>query len=194
LPFVESKTPRFLTKAEYERLLEASASNPRDFALIQLLLQTGIKLSELTRLTINDLELPSPSGLYSDESGYLHISGGERQKERILPLNYKACRALNEYLKTRTAAATSMLFVNRFGLPFRPRGVEKLVRKYLDASDIQNASVHTLRHTFGVHHAAKGTSVKTIGDTMGYKDHKSTLIYVSLAQELMRNELHDHAL
>src|SRR3990172_3034641 len=58
-PFAEARSPRYLTKSEYERLLEACAHNARDFALIQILLQTGIKLSEVTLLAISDVELPS---------------------------------------------------------------------------------------------------------------------------------------
>src|SRR5262245_49854813 len=79
-PFAEAKSPRYLTKLEYERLLRASSQNPRDFALIQLLLQTGIKLSELNRLTVSDVDLPPLSQSETKDVGYLHISGGERQK------------------------------------------------------------------------------------------------------------------
>jgi len=175
-------------------LLEVSIQNTRDFALIQLLLQTGIKLSELNRLTVSDVELPPVSQLGTKEIGYLHVSGGERQKSRILPLNYKVSIALTEYLKRRPSTTTPSLFINRFGSSLGARGVEKLVHKYLDKAGIKNANVHTLRHTFGVHHTAKGTSLKTITNAMGYKDIQSPSKYVSLAQELMKNELQDHAL
>ena len=192
-PFAEAKSPRYLTKLEYERLLESSIQNPRDFALIQLLLQTGIKLSELNRLTVGDIELPSTLQLETKDNGYLHISGGERQKARILPLNHKVSVALTEYLKYRSAT-TPALFINRFGSSLGARGVEKLVQKYLDKAGIKNANVHTLRHTFGVQHTAKGTSLKPITNAMGYKDTRSPSKYVSLAQDLMKNELQDHAL
>lgn len=75
-PFAEAKSPRYLSKLEYERLLKASANNSRDFALIQLLLQTGIKLSEITRLNVNDVELPSVLLSETEDVGNLHIIGG----------------------------------------------------------------------------------------------------------------------
>ena len=193
-PFAEARSPRYLTKLEYERLLEVSIQNARDFALIQLLLQTGIKLSELNRLTVSDVELPSVSQSEVKDIGYLHISGGERQKSRILPLNHKVSVALTEYIKSRPTTTTPSLFINRFESSLGARGVQKLVQKYLDKAGIKNANVHTLRHTFGVHHTAKGTSLKTIISAMGYKDIRSPSKYVSLAQELMKNELQDHAL
>src|SRR6266496_5730275 len=71
-PFANASSPRYLTKSEYERLLAAAVHNPRDFALIQLLLQTGIKLSELTGLTVNDVELPSRALPEMKDIGYLH--------------------------------------------------------------------------------------------------------------------------
>lgn len=193
-PFAEAKSPRYLTKLEYERLLEASIQNPRDFALIQLLLQTGIKLSELNRLTVNDVDLPPISQSAVKNIGDLHISGGERQKTRILPLNHKVSVALAEYLKSRPETTTPSLFINRFGSSLGARGVEKIAQKYLDKAGIKNANVSSLRHTFGVHHTAQGTSLKTITNAMGYKDPRSPSKYVSLAQELMKNELQDHAL
>lgn len=193
-PFAEAKSLRYLTKLEYERLLEISTQNPRDFALIQLLLQTGIKLSELNRLTVSDVELPPISRSGAKDIGYLHISGGERQKARILPLNHKATVALSEYLKYRPTTTTPTLFVNRFGSFLGARGVQKIIQKYLNKAGIKNANIHALRHTFGVHHTAKGTSLKTITNSMGYKDPRSPSKYVSLAQDLMKNELEDHAL
>jgi integrase/recombinase XerD len=193
-PFAEAKSPRYLTKPEYERLLEGSSQNPRDFALIQLLLQTGIKLSELIRLTVEDVELPPVSQSGARDIGYLHVSGGERQKTRILPLNHKSIGALREYLKYRSVTTTPALFINRLGLPLGARGVQKIVQKYRIKAGIKNANVHTLRNTFGVHHTAKGTSLKTITNVMGYKDIRSPAKYVSLAQELMKRELQDHAL
>jgi integrase/recombinase XerC len=172
----------------------AKLGGVKDPRRAELLLQTGIKLSELNRLIVGDVELPSSLQLETEDNGYLHISGGERQKARILPLNHKVSVALAGYLKCRPKTTTPALFINRFGSSLGARGVQKLVQKYLDKAGIRNANVHTLRHTFGVHHTAKGTSLKTIINAMGYKDIRSPSKYVSLVQELMKNELQDHAL
>ena len=84
-PFSEASTPRYLTKSEYERLLKASSENPRDFALIQLLLQTGIKLSELTQLTVQNVELPTDIFPETKDVGYLHVAGSKSKKGRVIP-------------------------------------------------------------------------------------------------------------
>ena len=130
-PFAEAKSPRYLTKSECEHLMEVSAHNPRDFALIQLILQTGIKLSILAGLSMNNVELPSVILPETKEVGFLHVSGSERQKARILSLNYKACLALDNYLKQRSSIHTSFLFTNHFGNPLGSRGIEKIIQKYL---------------------------------------------------------------
>jgi len=88
-PFAEAKSPRYLTKSEYERLLEAASNDPRDYALVQLLLQTGIKLSELTRLTLNDIEIPSTNLTETEDVGFLHILGSGSKKGRVIPLTLR---------------------------------------------------------------------------------------------------------
>ncbi|OGD07652.1 hypothetical protein A2899_02815 [Candidatus Amesbacteria bacterium RIFCSPLOWO2_01_FULL_49_25] len=182
-PRTDFKNPRFLTEREYKRLLDAASQNPRDFAIIQLLLQTGIKLSEITRLSLNDVELSDTKLPEQKEGGYLHIIGSERQKERTIPLNNKACTALGEYVKRRSLTKNNILFINRFGKRLSPRGIEKITSKYFDQTEIEGATVQSLRHTFGIHHVAKGTSLKTIQAIMGHKDPRSTAIYVSLIRE-----------
>ena len=174
--------------------MQASAGNVRDFAFIQLLLQTGIKFAELTRLTISDVELSTPLKAESRTNGYLRISGRERQKARVLPLNYKASLALNAYINSRSAHSNSAVFINRFGEKRSARGVEKLINKYLAQINIINANVQSLRYTFGVHHLHKGTSPKTIQETMGFKDPRSTSRYIALTRELSSRELQQNAL
>src|SRR5215213_1170869 len=83
LPFTESTLPNVLTQTECNHIREACADSPRDAAIIELLLQTGIKLSELASLTLNDIDLDSSGNL----SGTMRISGGQGKKERVIPLN-----------------------------------------------------------------------------------------------------------
>lgn len=182
-----------MTVAEYKRLLAHVAHNKRDYAIIQLLLQTGIKLSGLIRLTVRDIELPSC--LFPDvkETEYLKIKGGERQEERVITINYQASQALDLYLKSRPESS-SVLFLNLFGKPLGPRGVEKVFKGYYLQAGIGGATVQSLRHTFGAHHAAKGTSLKTIQSVMGHKDIRSTSIYLFLADDIGKKELRENAL
>src|SRR5215213_1278113 len=104
LPFTEITTPHVLTQAECDRLRTACLGNPRDRAIIELLLQTGIKLSELTRLTLNDLDLYKSDREAQGELGIIRIVGNRGKKERMIPLNDKANFALRSYLKVRENA------------------------------------------------------------------------------------------
>lgn len=193
-PFAEVKSPRYLTKPEYERLLDAVANNTRDYALIQLLLQTGIKLSELIRLTMNEVELPTTTLSETTDTGYLNIFGGRSKKPRVIPLNPVACVALKKYLKERTDTPSATLFMNRFGTPLGSRGVEKIFKKYLIKAGILKATVQSLRHTFGIQQIAKGTEPRIIQKIMGNKDPQSTSIYASLARELVGKSIQNHIL
>jgi len=191
-PRSEQKEPRVLSKVEYQALLRACSHHPRDAAIIELLLQTGIRLSELTRLELGDVELPGRITKDADTVGRLHILGKGR-KDRWLPLNHKVCRAIKTWLEVRPTA-TAALFVTKFGQPIGPRGVQQLVRRYLTEVGIAGASVHTLRHTFATHHVAQGTSLRTVQDVLGHASLKTTSIYVQLAQEAVKRELQEHAL
>ena len=192
-PEREYKEPRFLSTQEYRALLRACAHETRDAAVIELILQTGIRLSEVARLRLDDVELPLRINRDPANTGTLFIHGKGR-KSRTLPLNYKACRALKAWLSVRPGIPEPTLFVTKFREPMGPRAIQRVVTKYLDEAGIRNASVHTLRHSFATHHVARGTNLRTIQEALGHADLKTTSIYVSMAKEAMKRELQDHAL
>jgi site-specific recombinase XerD len=194
LPFAETTAPQVLTQTECNQIRSASANSPRDRAIIELVLQTGIRLSELIRLTLNDIEIGEGEETGEKQNGFMRILGSRAKKERVILLNIKACAALKNYLGIRTDAGNSILFLNRFGKPLGERGVQKMLRKYLERAGIGRASIHTLRHTFGFHQIANGTEPTTIQGIMGNKDPRSMSIYVSLARELLNRKLQDNAL
>jgi len=192
-PAREYKEPRVLTTREYQALLRACSHDIRDAAIIELLLQTGIRLSELARLTLDDIDLPKRVSRDPTNTGTLFVYGKGR-KERTITLNYKACKALKAWLKIRPNVDSNSLFVSKFLEPMSPRAYEYIVKKYLQEAGIKGASVHTLRHTFATHHVAKGTSLRTVQEALGHADLKTTSIYVQLAREAMNKELQEHAL
>ena len=194
LPFTEIDAPYFLTQTESALIRNTCADSPRDSAIIELLLQTGIKLSELVHLTLNDIEIGKTEETEKKNTGFIRILGGRGKKERVIPLNTKACHAIKNYLDIRKDARSNVLFLNRFDEPLGERGVQKMLRKYLKKIGLERASVHTLRHSFGIHHAVMGTSAKTIQEVMGHKDPRSTSIYFSIAQEIVKKELEEHSL
>jgi integrase/recombinase XerD len=182
LPFQEQSTPRILTQTEYLRLLNACENNIRDKAIITLLLQTGIRLSELTNLTFQNIHLPDS----------IEIAGYGSRKGRTIPLNSRACEALESYIGTKPVS--TILFLSHTGKPLGNRGVEKVVMKYYKIANITGASVHSLRHTFVVQHLIKGTTIKTIKEVMGHADIRTTEAYIPLAKDLSRKELEVNAL
>jgi integrase/recombinase XerD len=192
-PAREHKEPRVLSKREYQALLRACSHDTRDAAIIELLLQTGIRLSELARLTLDDIELPKRISRNPANTGSVFVHGKGR-KERTITLNYKACKALKAWLNIRPDVDTNSLFVSKFLEPMSPRAYEYVVKKYLKEAGIKRASVHTLRHTFATHHVAKGTSLRTIQEALGHADLKTTSIYIQLARDAMNKELQEHAL
>jgi site-specific recombinase XerD len=185
LPFTESTTPHILTQAECDQLRAACATYPRDKAIIEVLLQTGIRLSELTSLTLNDVDLGKSDGAGKIQNGSIRILGNRNKKERIVPLNEPANLALKSYLKVRETAENSILFLNRFSEPVSDRGVQKMLRKHLKRAGIGNASIHTLRHTFGAYHLAQGKSLKAVKELMGHRDNRSTSIYRDLVPSVI---------
>jgi integrase/recombinase XerC len=104
VPRSQQKEPRVLSVVEYQALLRACSHHP----IIELLLQTGIRLSELVWLQLGDVELPGRISREAETLGRLHILAKGR-KERYIPLNYKACRALRSWLDVRTDVPTRAL-------------------------------------------------------------------------------------
>jgi site-specific recombinase XerD len=84
--------------------------------------------------------------------------------------------------------------MTKFGEPMGARAVQDVVKKYLREADIRDASVHTLRHTFGTHQVKKGTNLRVVQEAMGHADLKTTSIYVHLAREQMDEQLQANAL
>ena len=161
--------------------------------MIELILQTGIRLAEVARLTTYDVELPLRINRDPTNTGRIFIRGKGR-KNRTLPLNYKACQALKAWLSARPDISEPALFTTKFREPMGERAIQRMVQKYMAEAGIRHASVHTLRHTMATHHVAKGTNLKTIQDMLGHADLKTTSIYVSTAKEAMKRDMQDHAL
>jgi site-specific recombinase XerD len=189
-PQREEKEPRVLDKEEYQRLLSV-VEKPRDRAIIQLLLQTGIRLAEIQRLRLADAHLPGR--ITKDALGTLRIVGKGRKTRTVL-LNAKACEALATWLKARPEAESDALFLSNRKQPMTRRGFQYLVKKYLERAGITDAGVHTLRHTFATHHVAMGTDLVTVQEFLGHASLDTTRLYVGLARKRQAQHIQEHAL
>jgi site-specific recombinase XerD len=183
-PQRERHEPRVLTEPESQRLQRASAAVPRDAALIMLVSETGMRVSEVAALRLADLLLPSPRGREGAGSVRIH---GRGHKQRALTLNAAAAHALRSYLAARPRVATDRVFVSKFRTPLTVRAIRTIVKKHLAAAGIvaDGTSVHTLRHSFATRQLCRGVSLRAVQEALGHASPDSTSIYVPLARRLM---------
>lgn len=174
-PYVDARKPRYLTTEELSRLLECSKNNKRDYAMILLLLNTGIKLSEITGLRLQDLHIRDIHN--KNELEYIWVSGNQKGKGRVITLNSATNSSIKKYLAIRIATRNDNLFLNKLGHALGKRGVEKVIEKYMKLAGIKNGTVNSIRHTFGFSQIAKGIPIKQIQTIMGIKDMRSINIY-----------------
>lgn len=190
-PLREDKCPRILSKEECSRLI-AQIEQPRDTAIIQMLLHSGVTLSEITRLALSDISDLNVSmrltpGVFGkthvsrDATGSLHIRG-KGAKERTIPLNREACEALVAYLEARPDSLDNSLFLSSRKKPLSGRQYQYIVESYFIRANILNAGVQTLRHTFAVNQLKNGTSPETLKELLGLKQSRSIEPYIDLVQ------------
>src|SRR3990167_5345691 len=120
--------PRILTPTEYRALRDAARNDPRMFAIIELLLQTGIRIGELANLRVSDSKKDS-----------LHIKPLEKHAERVVPLNKRAKEALDNYLKIRAQTKDDHVFVTKSGKQFLIRNIRTAVERYFRMAEIKTA-------------------------------------------------------
>lgn len=173
MPKKERKTMVYLRSEEYSRLLAAAGGHPRGYAILQLFLQTGIRVAELVGLRLADLDLAGRT---------LRIAG-KGQKERVIDLEKKATLALKSYLAVRPPSAAPQVFLNYQGQGLSDRGVKKLVEKYRERAGIQKkVSCHSLQHTFATYKAERGVSAFQLKEWLGHSSLTMPLHYVHLGR------------
>jgi len=145
----------------------------RDYAILQLFLQTGIRVAELANLTLSDIDLNARTILIN----------GKGKKQRLIYLEKKATQALKAYLDARMHSLDPHLFLNYQGTQLSVRGVMNVVEKYRNEAGIQKKiSCHTLRHTCATYKAAKGYTVRQLQDLLGHEKAETSLLYTHLAE------------
>jgi integrase/recombinase XerC len=185
----EDKEPGILYKEQYKALLYKASDHPRDYAIIMTFLQTGIRLSELANLTIDDVDL---------EHKILTVRQGKGKKDRQIPLVDEVVKALRNYLRYRNTQLVlndEFVFLAKNGTSLNVSTVKYTVAKYVKKAGIRKkVSVHTLRHTFGAHKADKHMGIATLQELMGHKKKETTLKYIHLAKTNLRQEMVNTAL
>lgn len=170
-PRYEIKPPRVLSRMEYRALRDASRDDPRMAAIIELFLQTGLRIGELARLELDDIGEKE-----------IKIRAYESHPERTVPLNEPAKKALNRYFEVRPKTKSRAVFVTKTGRPMLVRNIRASIGRYYRIAGIKGATVNDLRHTFIVHQLSSGTSVTTVQRLVGHKRLSTTEKYLELVE------------
>ena len=185
VPEVEKSIPEILTEQEAVQLLEWPSEDCnsdielRDKAMLELLYATGIRVSELVGMNIDDVNLEQ----HSVQCG---------KQKRSIPIYHRAFLALNQYILTvrpRIAQKNEIaLFVNKDGERLSRQGFWKIIKKRAkDAGIPKKVSPHTIRHSFGAHLLENGADLQSIQKLMGHSDISSTIIYKNYIRKEIRN-------
>lgn len=177
-PRFETKPPRVLTEMEYRALRDVSRADVRLYSIVEMLLQTGIRIGELTRLNISDIKTTKDGKLK-----YLNIEAFASHTGRKVPLNTSAVSAINEYLKIRPTADNDTIFVTKTGNPLLVRNIRTSIDRAFEKSGIKGSKVNDLRNTFIAHHLANGVSLVTVSKLVGHKRLSTTEKYLDLIKK-----------
>lgn len=169
-PKYDVKPPRILSKLEYRALRDACRGDVRMYAIVELFLQTGVRIGELAALLVSDVKATE-----------LHIASQEGHEERMVPLNKAALEALHKYMDIRNKEAKSnALFITKTGRPLLIRNIRTAIDRYFRIAGIEGAKVNDLRHTFIAHHLMAGTPIMTLSKLVGHKRLSTTEKYLEL--------------
>ncbi len=182
----ERKLPAILSNHEVDLFLEqpdpSDSKGCRDKAMLELLYATGIRVSELISLDVQDLNL---------SASFLRCRG--RSKERVVPLYKGAVRAMAAYIndvrpQLLENPGETALFVNMNGERMSRQGFWKIVKCYQDKAGIhKDITPHTLRHSFAAHLLENGADLKSIQEMLGHADISATQIYAQVINQKLRD-------
>lgn len=168
-PKYEVKPPRIFSKTEYRALRDACRSDNRIYAIVELMLQTGVRIGEVANLRVEDIK-----------DGEIYIQPFESHLGRDIPLNQAAKDALKKYLDERPSIGGKAVFVTKTGRPFLIRNIRSSIERYFEIAEIKDAKVNDLRHTWIYHHLSAGTPLVVISKLAGHKRLSTTEKYLSM--------------
>lgn len=183
---IKRTQPKALTKNDIHKLLSVTShsshgTKQRNYAIIQLLLQTGIRVGEMVNLEIRDLTL-------YDRSGEIRVVNAKGGKERTIPLNSSARKALRNYLERRNLEEGGAVFFSKQNRKMTVRAVQKVINSLASKSGIENMSPHTLRHTFAINYLRSNPEcLVELSALLGHESLDTTSIYTTASKERLAN-------
>jgi integrase/recombinase XerC len=188
IPRQDKKLPHFLAERDMNRLIKAPAHDTllgiRDRAIIETLYSAGLRVSELTGLDMEDLDL---------ESGLATVRG-KGKRERIALLGPQALSALKSWFEARQSLIKGQdrsaqgVFLNRNGQRLTSRSVARMLEKYLGQTGLDpRTSPHTLRHSFATHLLDRGADIRAVQELLGHRSLANTQIYTHVTTNRLRD-------
>lgn len=183
----KQKIPKTLSYDSIKEALALADTNSaigfRDLAIMELFYGTGIRLSELANLKLNDVDFVN---------GLVRVSG-KGGKERLVPLGEIAIHALKQYLKVRSEFLqktvikdVSAIFLNKHGKSLSKRGIQRRVEKYLRQVSVSGTTPHVLRHSFATHLLDEGADLIAVKELLGHSSLSTTQIYTHVSTERLK--------
>lgn len=182
-PKQEKHLPLFLTEEEVIKLIGVvplkGERGFRDKAIVETFYSTGIRVSELVGLNIEDIDFIA---------GIIKVLGKGR-KERIVPIGDQALSTIRAYLdKRKKQEEQEALFLNKNGKRITDRGVRNIIDKYMHIASLrQGVSCHTLRHSFATHLLNRGADLRSVQELLGHVNLSTTQIYTHLTTERLKS-------
>ena len=161
--------PRVFSQLEYRAIRDVAKKDPRTYALVEILLQTGIKIGELANLKIENIN-----------KDYIIVPAYGKTPARQVPLTSSLKKALNEYLKLRPQSESPYLFITRNHKPLLVRNIRQIIDRCFQQVGIENATVNDFRNTFITHQLQKGVSIEYVAKIVGHKRLSSTERFLEL--------------
>ncbi|WP_017815241.1 MULTISPECIES: site-specific tyrosine recombinase XerD [Paenibacillus] len=192
-PKAEKRLPHVMTVEEMERLLDApeayTSQGRRDRAMLELLYATGIRVSELISVNVEDVRLDLRFLRCASSSG----------KERIIPITGVTVKRVGEYIEEgrpqliRNHPEEQALFVNQLGTRLTRQGFWKIIKKYAREAGIEtDITPHTLRHSFAAHLLENGADLRSVQEMLGHADISTTQIYTQVSRKNMKDVYEAH--
>lgn len=165
--------PRIFSKLEYRALRDFAKEEPRTYALVEILLQTGMKIGELAGLKIENIK-----------DSTIHINQYGKTPARDIPLNKAVKKSIGDYLKDRdNQNKDSHLFITRTGHPLLIRNIRQIISRCFREVGIEKATVNDFRNTFIAHQLKNGASVEYIAKLVGHRRLSSTERFLNVVKE-----------
>lgn len=169
-PKIEPAAPKFLSPIEYRALRDVVRDDSRISTIVELILQTGMRISEVASLKLDNLK-----------ENEIIIEAYATQAQRVVPLDKPAQEALQEYLKVRPKSSSPFLFISKNGKPLAVRNIRAAIDRYMQRAEIPQYSVNDLRTTFIVENLKEGVDLVLLSQVVGHKRLSTTERYLELA-------------